>query len=709
MDDLPNLRSLMLRVTYRTGYSDILNEFYIPCLENSVIYKRAVGYFTSSCLAEAARGLVGLIKNGGRMYLISSPRLTEQDKKDIAAGYELRKIVEKRLIEGIREPISDVDVIRIRNLTWMIANGRLDVKIAVPTSVEGEGIYHEKMGLFFDSLNPDESNVVAFSGSLNETREGLVSNYESIDVYVSWDPSEREVTRVKEHIAHFERMWNNEELGLLVLDFPDAVKKELIQTYKPPYEPTQEPGKRKRLFNFQEEAIKSWVKAYRKGILAMATGSGKTFTALKCVETCPQPTVNLIVVPSIDLISQWEEEIRQEYGEQAVIRKVSSEEAHWEEKIATLIKAFNTNVITQPKKIFVIATIHSAIKNKFLEMIATVPSEKLAIIVDEVHHSGAQDFRRIFNIEAAYRLGLSATPEREWDDEGNQRIFDYFGPTVYTYDIAKALQDGKLSRYEYYIHLTALTPSEREEFRKLSRSIAALISKIHRLYPSTKGMDIPKTLNYLESIQAPEGEQLRNLYLSRVELLKKASSKAQKLREIVNNYPLQRCLVYCNDLDHLVECLKILFEEGYEVYEYSSRIEPEVRQRVLMSFAETSHNSKFLVAVKCLDEGIDVPICDSSILVSSSRSTREFIQRRGRVLRVHPTKPKSVIHDIVILPFTNWDDAYGLTPAEYDFVEAELRRISEFAKNAINKEDLEISIERLKRFFDQTRIPNGER
>jgi ERCC4-related helicase len=158
-----------------------------------------------------------------------------------------------------------------------------------------------------------------------------------------------------------------------------------------------------------------------------------------------------------------------------------------------------------------------------------------------------------------------------------------------------------------------------------------------------------------------------------------------------------------------VECLKILFEEGYEVYEYSSRIEPEVRQRVLMSFAETSHNSKFLVAVKCLDEGIDVPICDSSILVSSSRSTREFIQRRGRVLRVHPTKPKSVIHDIVILPFTNWDDAYGLTPAEYDFVEAELRRISEFAKNAINKEDLEISIERLKRFFDQTRIPNGER
>jgi superfamily II DNA or RNA helicase len=675
-------------VTYRSVNSDILNEFLIPCLQNSVLYKRAVGYFTSASLAEAARGLVGLVQNGGRMLLVASPRLTEEDIEKIKKGYDVRETIESALLRDIQIPLSEIDSARVRNLTWMIATNKLDIRIVRPWDLTGTGIYHEKIGIFYDSFDEESSDKIAFCGSMNETPGGLISNYESIDVSISWDKAEREHQRVLGHVRHFNNLWEGKEAGLETFEFPEAVRRQLLQRYSPSVS-DREPGGRRRLRSYQEQAVNSWIKADRSGVVSMATGAGKTLVALKCLETCPQPFLSIIVVPSMDLAKQWLDEIRVEYPNNSNVREAFSEEPSWPSKVKNLINAF-LDFPGAPKRSFIITTIQTASKERFRSLITEIPSDKTAIIVDEVHHSGAPEFSNVFEIKARYRLGLSATPERAWDEIGNQVIFDYFGPPVFEYDISDAIRDGVLTPYQYLLHPVALTYEERQRFKQISHQIAATLGAARSRYPNLKLKSIPEVLEFLSRVDKELGTRLRNLYLTRVGLVKKADTKKDALREIVRNYELKRCLVYCNDLEHLEECRRIIFDEGYEAMEFSSDVDANERTAVKESFARETTGNKFLVAVRCLDEGVDLPVCDSAILISCSRSTREFIQRRGRVLRRHPSKDISTIHDILVLPFTKAEDAYALSPSEYDFVDAELRRAEEFSKNALNRESIRI-------------------
>lgn len=284
-------------------------------------------------------------------------------------------------------------------------------------------------------------------------------------------------------------------------------------------------------------------------------------------------------------------------------------------------------------------------------------------------------------------MGLSATPEREWDEEGNQAIFDYFGSVVYDYDISKAIRDDRLSKYYYFPHVAPLTYEERHSFNEVSQNIATTLIQIHSEYPITRNMSIPKLLQYLEKMNSEMSYKLRFLLMRRVEIVKKAQNKANALKQIIKSCNLKRCLVYCNDLDHLNENIKIIHEEGLEPIEFSSRINPDVRKEILHSFENSIERNVLLVAVKCLDEGVDIPACDSAILISCSRSIREFIQRRGRVLRKHPTKEFSTIHDIVVLPFVTEQDAYPLNPSEFSFVTEELKRVDILSKNSLNSKD----------------------
>jgi len=664
--------------------SDILNDFYVPCLKNSVVYKRAVGYFTSAALAEAARGLVDFVENEGKMDIIASPRLTEKDIKAINEGYKLREVVQKALERGLDQNLSEVDLTRVKNLTWMIANNKLDIKIAVPRSKEDEGIYHEKIGLFYDP----HDNIVAFSGSLNETALGLISNYESIDVSVSWDDGEREKQRVRDHVKHFDRLWKETAPGLMIMEFPAAVQRALLEKYEPT-KPVVEPGKKRSPYPFQAKAIEAWKNAGHKGVLAMATGSGKTFAAIKALESCDGLKLSLVVVPSIDLVNQWEKEIREEYGRDFIVRRAHSKEKDWESKTKRLIEAL-VNYDFVSRHPFIITTVHTASKPRFTKMMKSLPEDFLGIIVDEVHHAGAPVFRNIFDINARFRIGLSATPDREWDEEGNQAIFDYFGRVVFEYSIPEAIRDGVLSQYYYHPHFVSLNYEERDAFNEISKSIAAVTYQAHSKHPNTKNMTVPRMLQYLDSINSDLSNKLRTLFLRRVEIVKKAQRKFEAFREIIRKHQLKRCLVYCNDLQHLDDNIKIVYEEGLEPIEFSSRIEPDIRERILRSFKKNVEQNTLLLAVKCLDEGVDLPACDSAVLISCSRSTREFIQRRGRVLRKHPTKEYSVIHDIVVLPFTNDKDVYPITSSEFGYVKEELRRIELLSKNALNKDDINV-------------------
>lgn len=683
-----SLNELNLRTTYRSVEDDILNEFYVPCLERSVIYKRAVGFFTSGSLAEAARGVVDFVKNGGRMFIVACPRLTVDDMKKIKEGYEKRRVLEDRLIESIGTPISEVDEIRVKNLSWMIANELLDIRIAVPTKSDTEGIYHEKVGIFFGSGGEgSRQGVVAFTGSLNETREGLISNYESIDVFVSWDKSEREQERINGHVRHFDSIWENRATGIETYEFPEAAARKLLETYRPEL-PTFEPGRKRVAFDFQRKALESWKEKNYQGILAMATGTGKTFTALRCVESTPKDVLILVVVPQEALVEQWRREIEAEYDARARIIEVHSE-ADWKERLDHLVDGMRMGV-AQDKRNFVVGTIQTMHKPRARAVFGEISSEKLMLIVDEVHHSGARLYRNLFQIDAQYRLGLSATPERFWDDTGNQAIFDYFGPTVYEYDIQDAIKDKVLTPYEYHIRVISLTPQEREEFKRLSNKITQQFNRISKAYPELGGKSVPVMMQRLEAINPGLGNTLRVLYLKRVELVKAASNKLDALRQIVQEADLKRCLVYCNNLVHLNECAKMLHKEGRVAEEYSSGIDVQTRARLLASFAEDYSQTRFLLSVRCLDEGIDLPAVDSAILIASSRSTREFVQRRGRILRRHPSKTIATIYDIVALPVERDRIGYSLSESERRFVQSELSRVVQFSLSAKNAGDSEL-------------------
>ena len=315
-----NLPSLGLRLSYRTGRDDMVGDFFVPCLKVSETYRRSAGYFTSAGLALAARGIASLASRQGRMQLVVSPHLQADDIAALNAAKEnpeamLRAVVSRELAE-----IEDILVKdRLNALAWLAAAGLLEVRLALRLTGEGRlgrGLYHEKVGIFSDS----DGNHVAFSGSSNETAGGLIENFESIDVYCSWHDSE---ARIAEKIENFEALWNNTTPGLQVIDFSEA-SRELLEYYrdpdqKPPglsFSPSVrendclkfEPPPGFELRDYQAEAIRAWSKNGGRGVLAMATGTGKTFTALTLASKVAErnsPLVIIVVCPFLNLCKQW--------------------------------------------------------------------------------------------------------------------------------------------------------------------------------------------------------------------------------------------------------------------------------------------------------------------------------------------------------------------------------------------------------------------
>ncbi len=679
---------------YRSDTDDLVNDFYVPCLSCSSRYDRAVGYFTSQGLSLAARGIAELIQMEGRMRLVFGALVKEEDKDEIVRGYEdrIRTLLEVKFEHELSKPSDDVARSRVASLAWLVSSGALEVKVAVRLDTTGRishGIYHEKMGVFRDNYD----NAVAFSGSSNETPGGLVGNFESNDVFRSW--VEGESQRVENKKTYFENLWSNNTHGLLVLDFTEAAGRKLVK-YRSRQAPTSDPeaSTKRRVtvtpLPFQVKAIDDWKKAGFRGVLSMATGTGKTITALSAVKQLPSPWLCVVIVPIKDLVRQWEGEIRTVYGDDAQIRFAYSSEPGWESKVRHLMEASSLADKHPPQ--FVLTTYQTASRERFQKLLKGFPLSQLCVILDEAHHAGAAKFRKVFEIEGAYRMGLSATPEDEWDDDRNQALFEYLGPTVFDYEIADAIRDHMLCEYKYYIHPVSLTVPERSDFQAISRDITILIQILKNRHPRLKGTSAPDVLQYLRFVDPGAAARLLSLYLARVEILKKATAKAEALRNIVKTNELKRCVVYCNDLQHVKDSVAVLFDEGFDATEYSSDIEPmSKRRKILDSFEEPSNSSRFLVAVKCLDEGVNLPIMNSAILVSSSRSTREFVQRRGRILRRHPDKPYAVIHDIIVLPFVSSEDEYLVTPSEFEYVKAELDRVAHFGKNALNHDEVDTS------------------
>lgn len=685
------LADLSLRLSYRTGRDDLAWDFFVPCLESSVLYRRAAGYFSSAGLALAARGVASLAARGGTMRLVVSPYLEPADVEALRAAVEhpadaLRVIAARGLADIEDALIKD----RLNALAWLAAAGRLEIRLALRLDPQGgfsRGIFHEKMGIFTDSAN----HHVAFSGSANETAGGLVENFESLKVFCSWRDAEG---RVQEEIENFEALWNDATPGLRVIEF-SAAGKDLLDRYRdrdrPPAglpvtqvaepEPARlagfHPPPGFELRPYQVEAIRAWSRAGGKGIFAMATGSGKTPTALTLASKVAEknrPLVLIVVCPFVNLCRQWIRELSG-FGLNAVGCFEGRE--RWQAEFEEGYQRLAVGLAPVQAVVATSATFMSEVFQARLRPRLAAGAAHHLLIADEVHNLGAERGREALPDGIALRLGLSATPERHYDPVGTQAVLAYFGKVVYDYPLARAIADGHLCPYRYYPVLVALTDAETDAYVEIT-------AKLARFFP------------YGDREDDLEQAALR-LLIKRARLLAGAVDKLEALDRLIGALPEppRQALFYCGDgrttdaiaadeVRQIQAVARLLGEKhGLRVRNFTYRETPQEREEILRDLG-----SGFLdgvVAIRCLDEGIDLPELRMGFLLASSTNPRQFVQRRGRLLRNAPGKTRAIIYDFIVRPPDLGggldDEAFNLERA---FFQRELRRIVEFCRMAEN-------------------------
>jgi hypothetical protein len=463
---VPNLTDLPLQLTYRTGRDDLVRGFFVPCLEAAVLYRRAAGGLisvgTSAGLALAARGVASLALRRGRMRLIVSPHLEPDDcaalerARDTPAAV-LRTIAARSLAEIEDALIKD----RLNALAWLAAAGLLEIKLALRVTPQGSyarGLCHfqprAKTGVFSD----DRGHHVSFSGSANETAGGLVENFEHLDVFRSWQDPEG---RVQAAIDDFESLWTGQVPGLSIIDFSQA-SCVLLERYRNPDQPppgidpnqVREPGPGATLTPpaglelrpYQKDAIRAWSKAGGRGVFAMATGSGKTVTALVLASKVAErnrPLVVIIVCPFINLCRQWIREIAA-FGLDAI---ACFEGRHrWQAQLEEGYQRLTAGLDQVQAIVATNASFQSDAFQTRLRPRVAVGNVHHLLIADEVHNLGAENARAALPDGIALRLGLSATPERHFDPVGTAAVLDYFAPIVYQYTLPQAIADGRFSQ-----------------------------------------------------------------------------------------------------------------------------------------------------------------------------------------------------------------------------------------------------------------------
>jgi superfamily II DNA or RNA helicase len=657
------LANLTFQTEYRTGSSDPIMGLYIPCLSQSILYKRAVGYFRSSVYLIAGTAIIDFAQRGGKIQLVCSPELDADDIETIRTSYlERIEVSFEKIIDEIEHLFADPSTkYQTRVLATLIAVGSLEIKIAIRQP--SQGLYHEKIGVFIDEAD----NRVSFIGSANESWSGWhpQGNFESIEVFCSWK-HRIEDERSSRHEANFDNLWAGNTRGVETLPFPDAV---LHFLYKKAYKSLDEAkedfvstqsllpqtNKRKPLPH-QISAIESWREQGCRGVFEHATGSGKTFTALEAARShLDKGLPVLILVPSSLLLKQWNEEVKSEFPD-AVILLAGAGNDRW--KRPSKLRGLSAPNETGPRVI--ISTMQTAAIDTFRKFL--YQGSHLMLIADEVHQIGSTNNSKCLKIDSGQRLGLSATPKRFGDPEGTEKIIDYFGPVVPPpITLADAVKAGRLVEYEYHPHPISLTAEEADDWKAYTHQIR---------------MEILKTKNVEGELRL--SDRIKMLLIQRSRIAKKASGKPRLAAKILKEYyeDDQSWLIYCEDSEQLSETIQQLKLEGLNPIEYHTGMKGD--QRATLDWFR-----KFggvLVSIKCLDEGVDIPTVTHALILASSQNPRQFIQRRGRVLRKAPEKYLAYIHDAIVVPVSMDDE-----PEQLSLLKSELLRAIEFSNSALNK------------------------
>ncbi len=702
---MKSLTALDLRLSYRTGRDDLVRDFFVPCLEASTLYRRAAGYFTSFGLALAARGVASLAARRGKMQLVVSPHLEPDDIEILLAAQDnpanaLRAIAARNLADIEDALIKD----RLNALAWLSASGLLEIKLALRLDSTGglaRGIFHEKTGIFTDQ----SGQHVTFSGSSNETAGGLLENFESVKVFCSWRDGEG---RVQEEIDNFEALWNNATPGLRVVEFTSS-SRELLERYRDRQQPppgispygVEEPQPSTGfhvppgfdLRSYQADAVRAWSRAGGKGILAMATGSGKTLTALTLaskVANKNKPMVLIIVCPFINLCRQWIREMAP-FG----LLPIPAFEGRdrWQSLLEEGYQRLSLGLETVLAVVTTNATFMGEAFQSRLRTRVDGGAFHHLLVADEVHNLGAPGIKELLPAGITMRLGLSATPERHHDPAGTKAVVDYFGGVVFEYSLDQAIAEGRLCAYRYHPVVVELTDAEADEYADIS----AKLSKMMR------GTDLNEDM---------EPAAMR-LLIKRARLLGGAVNKLEALDQLIAAMPErpQKALFYCGDgrttdsitdeeVRQIQAVARLLGEKhGLRVRNFTYRETSSEREEILRDL--TSGFLDGVVAIRCLDEGIDLPDLRMGFLLASSTNPRQFVQRRGRLLRNAPGKIRSEIYDFIVSPpdFGGAEDSASFN-IERNFFRRELIRIVEFCRMAENGPEALASLSEIRKQYN---------
>ena len=675
----------------------------IPCFEESSRVRCMMGFFNSRSLREIAAGLAAFLKQGrGKLRLLISPHLSEEDRKAIEDGSTLpNAVLEKRLRDLIGEArVDEMALVRhtLACLSYLLSNGKLEMRVCYFRNA----LFHPKVWLFADI-----GDLVVAHGSSNMTRAGLAANYEHVSVERSWVEKSQE-TRSREFENEFDALWCGLRRGALTLPVSEAAKKDLLVSMKDTPIPTPEqflaiwteermheracgetPASSARVeepaqprfripeklelysgdYAHQGRAISAWIAAGYRGVLEMATGSGKTITALAGAFFLHQEVGRLLIViaaPYLPLIAQWKEEAR-EFNLSPILPGRLGERG---EKLAT-VEAAVRRLALGVSDVECLVVTHNMLCDADFQGLLSRPTHATLLIADEVHNLGRDQFIRTPPQGVLHRLGLSATPVRQYDDVGTAALLGFFGGIVFRFTLEEAI-GVCLVPYSYYVHCIPLTVDEHEEWGRLTRKL--------------------RSLGWMRaSDEAAEGESeglIQSLLRQRRLLVEAAQGKLAVLERLLRAAPpsaIKHTLIYASDkrpeqLDEVNACcarLNLLFHQITAEETTDGRLV----QQLLDAFRRGDLQA--LTAKRVLDEGVNIPEVECAYILASTTVERQWIQRRGRVLRkcAATDKTAATIHDFLVVPP---GDLARVDTESRPLIASELERIMAFAKIASN-------------------------
>ena len=720
--------------TYRTGEYNSPEKFFNDCLENSKEFDLQLGYFSSATISVLADGFASFISNGGRMRLVINHIVSEEDKEAICKGVYggIIDCFDLTNFETLRQTFDEYQQQFFDCLAFLIYDKRIDIRIIKPRNKKG--ISHTKSGQFRDG-----DSITSFTGSANFTISGLFNNLEEIKIDRSDSVDKMVQNRIASQREEFDSIMTGRKRNIVYLspenlisaiqsNFGDKDIEELLNVEKKLRKIKAERAIQERQGNsdmvsedianieprfpypsgpreYQKTAFENWKNNGQKGLFAMATGTGKTITSLNCLFEIYQRKgyyKAIILVPTITLVNQWEQECRK--FQFMNITKVYSKNLTWRDEVERI--SFNEKYKTdrEPEiSYIIISTYASYSREKVFKVLNGFDKKRVLLIADECHNMGSGSLvKRLREIPYLRRIGLSATPERQFDEDGNKRLNKFFGSEehyTYEYSMEEAIKNGVLCKYLYYPHLVRLNGEEMSAYVELSNKIA-------------------KYFNYDKGVFDHIDEMLKKLLLARKRIVHKAAAKLDTFRSIIQKRfeekgNLKYSLIYVpegnkpdyvggdddfdvsedigddNDMEHLIDqYTQVVTEIDDHVTVRKFVSGQKDRDEILYDFAEGKLH--VLTSMKCLDEGVDVPRSELAIFCASTGNPRQFIQRRGRVLRTHPDKKMAELHDLVVAPEVNpYSDCYRM---EQSLLRGELARVTNFAQLSENPSYSELEL-----------------